>query len=557
LDHFEDRPKACLHFFVPLRRLIIGSTMRTKDTSLRKKFDFLVIGSGIAGLSFALKVAKHGSVCVINKQKLDDTTTVYAQGGISSVTYQPDDFEKHVNDTLIAGAGLCDPDVVRKVVTEAPEQIQQLMEWGTRFDKDKDGKFDLHREGGHSENRILHHKDNTGHEIQRALTHAVKSNPDITVLEDHFAVEIITQHHLGEKVNRWRKDIQCYGAYVLNRHSNAVETILAKVTLMASGGVGAVYQTTTNPTFATGDGVAMVYRAKGMVENMEFIQFHPTSLYNPKERPSFLITEAMRGFGGILKRKDGQRFMHKYDERENLAPRDIVARAIDSELKATGDEYVYLDVTHRDADEIKTHFPNIYQKCLALGIDITQEMIPVVPAAHYSCGGIKVDMVGRTSIHRLYAAGECSSSGLHGANRLASNSLLEAVVYSNAAAHDALEQIKNLNYCDRVPEWNDEGTSIPEEMVLITQSQKELEQIMSYYVGIVRSNLRLKRAMDRLEILYHETESLFQRSVVSEELCELRNTVQVGYLIIKMAQQRRESRGLHFTADYPYQIETT
>lgn len=529
--------------------------MRIKDTSLRKKFDFLVIGSGIAGLSFALKVAKHGSVCVINKQKLDDTTTVYAQGGISSVTYQPDDFEKHVNDTLIAGAGLCDPEVVRQVVMEAPAQIQQLMEWGTRFDKDKDGKFDLHREGGHSENRILHHKDNTGHEIQRALTHAVKSNPAITVLEDHFAVEIITQHHLGEKVNRWRKDIQCYGAYVLNRNSNTVETILAKVTLMASGGVGAVYQTTTNPTFATGDGVAMVYRAKGMVENMEFIQFHPTSLYNPKERPSFLITEAMRGFGGILKRKDGQKFMHKYDERENLAPRDIVARAIDSELKVTGDEFVYLDVTHREAEEIKTHFPNIYQKCLSLGIDITKEMIPVVPAAHYSCGGIKVDMVGRTSIHRLYAAGECSSTGLHGANRLASNSLLEAVVYSNAAAQDAIQQINQLSYCDRVPEWNDEGTSIPEEMVLITQSQKELEQIMSYYVGIVRSNLRLKRAMDRLEILYHETESLFQRSVVSEELCELRNTVQVGYLIIKMAQQRRESRGLHFNADYPNQLE--
>ncbi len=528
--------------------------MRKTDISRRKKYDFLIIGSGIAGLSFALKVAGHGKVCVITKHKLDETTTAYAQGGISSVTYQPDDFEKHINDTLNAGAGLCNPEVVRKVVTEAPEQIKQLMAWGTRFDKTQDGKFDLHREGGHSEHRILHHKDNTGFEIQRALTKAVKSNPNIDVLEDHFAVELITQHHLGEIVNKWRRDIECYGTYVLNRKTNRVETILSKVTLMATGGVGAVYQTTTNPIFATGDGIAMVYRAKGMVENMEFIQFHPTSLYNPKERPSFLITEAMRGFGGILKRRDGQKFMHKYDERENLAPRDIVARAIDNEMKTTGDDFVYLDVTHKPAEEIKTHYPNIYQKCLSLGIDITKEMIPVVPAAHYACGGIKVDVNGRSTIGRLYAAGECSSSGLHGGNRLASNSLLEAVVFADAAAKDARANISSYTFNDRVPEWNDEGTSITEEMVLITQSQKELEQIMSYYVGIVRSNLRLKRAMDRLEILYHETESLFQRSTVSEELCELRNTIQVGYLIIKHAQQRRESRGLHFNLDYPKQL---
>ena len=528
--------------------------MRKTDISRRKKYDFLIIGSGIAGLSFALKVAGHGKVCVITKHKLDETTTAYAQGGISSVTYQPDDFEKHINDTLNAGAGLCNPEVVRKVVTEAPEQIKQLMAWGTRFDKTQDGKFDLHREGGHSEHRILHHKDNTGFEIQRALTKAVKSNPNIDVLEDHFAVELITQHHLGEIVNKWRRDIECYGTYVLNRKTNRVETILSKVTLMATGGVGAVYQTTTNPIFATGDGIAMVYRAKGMVENMEFIQFHPTSLYNPKERPSFLITEAMRGFGGILKRRDGQKFMHKYDERENLAPRDIVARAIDNEMKTTGDDFVYLDVTHKPAEEIKTHYPNIYQKCLSLGIDINKEMIPVVPAAHYACGGIKVDVNGRSTIGRLYAAGECSSSGLHGGNRLASNSLLEAVVFADAAAKDAIANISSYTFNDRVPEWNDEGTSITEEMVLITQSQKELEQIMSYYVGIVRSNLRLKRAMDRLEILYHETESLFQRSTVSEELCELRNTIQVGYLIIKHAQQRRESRGLHFNLDYPKQL---
>ncbi len=530
--------------------------MRKTDTSRRKKYDFLVIGSGIAGLSFALKVADHGSVCIITKGSITESNTTYAQGGISAVTYKPDSFEKHINDTITAGAGLSNSEVVKKVVTEAPEIINQLVNWGTIFDKTSDGKYDLHREGGHTENRILHHKDNTGYEIQRALTDAVKKNKNIEVLENHFAVEIITQHHLGEIVNKWRKDIECYGAYVLNHNTNNVETILARVTLMATGGIGAVYHTTTNPPIATGDGIAMVYRAKGAIENMEFIQFHPTSLFNPRERPSFLITEAMRGFGGVLKRKDGARFMYKYDERENLAPRDIVARAIDNEMKTTGDDFVYLDVTHKKPEEIMEHFPNIYQKCNDMGIDITKEMIPVVPAAHYACGGIRVDTNGRSTISRLYAAGECSSTGLHGANRLASNSLLESVVYADAAAKDAVANFLLYNHCDRVPEWNDEGTSQPEEMVLITQSQKELEQIMSYYVGIVRSNLRLKRALDRLEILYHEIEDLYQRSVVSQRLCELRNTVQVGYLIIKTARQRKESRGLHFTIDYPNQLKT-
>ena len=528
--------------------------MRKTDTSKRKKYDFLIIGSGIAGLSFALKVAEHSSVCIITKKGLTESTTEYAQGGISSVTYHPDNFEKHIQDTITAGAGLNDIEVVRKVVTNAPEQIEQLLKWGTNFDKTDDGKFDLHREGGHSEFRVLHHKDNTGYEIERALSTVAKSHPNITILENYFAVEIITQHHLGEIVNKWRKDVECYGAYALNRTTNSVEVILARITLMATGGIGNVYQTTTNPSISTGDGIAMIYRAKGTIENMEFIQFHPTSLYNPKERPSFLITEAMRGFGGILRKKDGQKFMHRYDERENLAPRDIVARAIDNELKASGDEYVYLDVTHKDSEEIKQHFPNIYQKCLSLGIDITKEMIPVVPAAHYSCGGIKVDINGRSSISRLYAVGECSSTGLHGANRLASNSLLEAIVYADLAAKDALLNIKNYKFCDNIPDWNDEGTSQPEEMVLITQTQKELEQIMSYYVGIVRSNIRLKRALDRLEIIYHETEELYQKSVVSQQLCELRNTIQTGYLIIKMARNRKESRGLHYNLDYPGQL---
>ena len=525
--------------------------MRKADTSRRKKVDFLVIGSGIAGLSFALKVAEKGKVCMISKGRLDESNTSYAQGGISSVTYAPDNFEKHIEDTLTAGAGICDQDVVRHVVEKAPAQIEELLKWGVSFDKDPEGRYDLHREGGHSEHRILHHKDQTGYEIEQSLVKAVRNHPNIEVLENHFAVEIITQHHLGELVHRWRRDIECYGAYVLNRLTNCVETILSKVTMMASGGVGSVYQTTTNPTIATGDGIAMVYRAKGIVENMEFIQFHPTSLYNPKERPSFVITEAMRGFGGILKRRDGRKFMHKYDERESLAPRDVVARAIDNELKSTGDDYVYLDVTHKPAEEIKDHFPAIYEKCYSLGIDITQDYIPVVPAAHYACGGIKVDKDARTSIDRLYAAGECSCTGLHGANRLASNSLIEAIVYADSAARHASEVFESFAFQKDIPEWNDEGTSHPEEMVLITQSQKEIEQIMSYYVGIVRSNLRLKRALDRLEIIYHETEDLYQRSTVSQRLCELRNTIQVGYLIIKMARQRKESRGLHYNSDYP------
>ncbi len=522
---------------------------------MKREYDFLVIGSGIAGLSYALKVADYGKVAVVSKTELKETNTAYAQGGIASVTYDPDTFEKHINDTLIAGDGECNVEAVKKVVTEAPEQIKQLLQWGTDFDKKKDGQFDLHREGGHSEHRILHHKDNTGAEIQRALIEEVHSHPSIDVLEYHFAVDIITQHHLGKVTEPWMRDIECYGAYVLNKNTGAIETILAKTTMMATGGIGSVYHTTTNPLIATGDGIAMVFRAKGIIENMEFIQFHPTSLYNPSERPSFLITEAMRGYGGILRRQNGQEFMEEYDERGCLAPRDIVARAIDNELKLSGDEYVFLDVTHKSAEETRNHFPTIYNKCLSLGIDITKDMIPVVPAAHYLCGGIKVDLNGRSSINQLYATGECSSTGLHGANRLASNSLIEALVFSDAAANDAIETIKNIEINQRIPDWNDEGTSHPEEMILITQSNREVQQIMSKYVGIVRSNIRLNRAYDRLEVIYRETEKLYQDSKVSEKICHLRNKINVGYLIIKMARKRKESRGLHYTIDYPNKLE--
>ncbi|MCU4174154.1 L-aspartate oxidase [Carboxylicivirga sp. N1Y90] len=522
---------------------------------MAQEFDFLVIGSGIAGLSYALKVAEYGTVAVVSKTELKETNTAYAQGGIASVMYDPDTFEKHIEDTLIAGDGVCNIEAVRKVITEAPEQINQLLNWGTSFDKDSEGQFDLHREGGHSEHRILHHKDNTGAEIQRALISQIKNHPSITVMEHNFAVDIITQHHLGKVTEPWMRDIQCYGAYVLNKEIGKVETILAKTTMMSTGGIGSVYQTTTNPLIATGDGIAMVFRAKGIIENMEFVQFHPTSLYNLSVRPSFLITEAMRGYGGILRRINGEEFMHDYDSRGCLAPRDIVARAIDNELKLRGDEYVYLDVRHKDAEETKQHFPNIYKKCLSVGIDITKDMIPVVPAAHYLCGGIKVDLNGRSSINNLYATGECASTGLHGANRLASNSLIEALVFSDAAAKDAVKSIDKIEINKRIPTWNDEGTSHPEEMILITQSNKEVQQIMSKYVGIVRSNIRLDRAYDRLEVLYRETESLFQGSKVSEKICHLRNKINVGYLIIKMARKRKESRGLHYTIDFPDKLK--
>ena len=519
---------------------------------MTKEYDYLVIGSGIAGMSFALKVASEDHrVALVCKSRLEEANTALAQGGVASVTnLEVDDFDKHIHDTMVAGDWISDPAAVEKVVREAPSQIRQLIQWGVDFDRKEDGSFDLHREGGHSEFRILHHADNTGFEIQESLIKAVRENPCIDVLEDHFAVEIITQHHLGKFVTRRTPDITCYGAYILTPEGN-VDTYLAKVTLMATGGVGAVYLTTTNPLVATGDGIAMVYRAKGTVKDMEFIQFHPTALFHPGDRPSFLITEAMRGYGAILRNLKGERFMEKYDGRLELAPRDVVARAIDSEMKLHGDDHVFLDVTHKDPEETRRHFPNIYKKCLSLGIDITKDYIPVAPAAHYLCGGIKVDLNGESSIRRLYAVGECSCTGLHGGNRLASNSQIEAVVYADAAARHARGQIDHYTFRTDVPSWNDDGTRHPEEMVLITQSIREVNQIMGTYVGIVRSNLRLDRAWNRLDILYEETERLFKCSKVSREICELRNIINVGYLIMRQAKERKESRGLHYTLDYP------
>ena len=518
---------------------------------MRKEVDFLVVGSGVAGLCFALKAANFGKVCVVTKSKIDEGSTRYAQGGIASVVYQPDSYEKHIQDTMIAGDELSDRKIVELTIRESTERVMELVEWGVDFDKNQDGSFALAKEGGHSEFRVLHHKDITGYEIEEKLIQAAKKNKNIEILENRIALEIITQHHLGIEVTRRSTDITCYGAYVFNPETNRVSTVLAKVTMMATGGVGMVYEHTTNPRVATGDGVAMVYRAKGAVRGMEFVQFHPTSLYNPKESPSFLITEAMRGAGAVLKDANGVPFVEKYDKRGSLAPRDIVARAIDSEMKRQGVDHVYLDTTLIKQEEIFAHFPNIYAKCLSIGIDITKEMIPVVPVAHYSCGGIQTDEWGATSIRNLFASGECASTGLHGANRLASNSLLEAVVFSHRACVKAVEMLPTLDFCREVPDWDSEGTVLNEEMVLITQERKELQTIMSSYVGIVRSDLRLQRAFDRLEILYRETEDLYKKSVVIPEICELRNLINIGDLIVRHAMARKESRGLHYSLDYP------
>lgn len=509
------------------------------------------MGSGIAGLTFALKACRYGKVTVITKGKLEDSNTKYAQGGIASVFSKPDNFEKHINDTLIAGAGICDEEVVRMVVSEAPERIKDLIGLGVPFDKKEDGSYDLAREGGHSEYRILHHKDKTGEAIEKTLIEKIRNEPDIEIFENHFAIEVLTQHHLGEVVKRNYPGIKCYGAYVADLVNQNVITFLSKITVVATGGIGNVYLTTTNPEIATGDGIAMVYRAKGTIENMEFIQFHPTSLFDPKTRPSFLITEALRGYGAVLKNMKGESFMDRYDSRGSLAPRDIVVRAIDTEMKIWGDDHVWLDCTHLKAEGLKYNFPTVYNHCLTRGIDITKDMIPVVPAAHYSCGGVKVDMNGQSNIDRLYAIGEVSSTGLHGANRLASNSLIEAVVYAHRATIHSAERLGKLDFEENIPNWDYKGTTHLEEMVLITQSLKELQGIMSNYVGIVRSDLRLDRALIRLEILYEETENLYKGSLISQKICELRNLINVGYIIIKFARNRKESVGLHYSINYP------
>lgn len=516
-----------------------------------KKVDFLVIGSGIAGLSFALKAAKHGKVLIVTKSNEDESNTKYAQGGVAVVVDKDDSFEKHIEDTLIAGDGLCDKKIVDIVVKEGPQRIAEIIKYGINFDKDQKGVYDLAKEGGHSEHRVLHYKDITGYEIESVLLKQIHENDNIEILTHYFCLELITQHHLGVHVDKSTENINCYGIYAFNTERNDVEKILAHATIMASGGAGHIYSSTTNPVIATGDGMAMVYRAKGKLRNMEFIQFHPTALYHPGEYPAFLISEAVRGFGGVLRRKSGEEFMYDYDKRGSLASRDIVARAIDSEMKKSGEDFVYLDIRHRDKADLLAHFPNIYAKCLSIGIDMTKDLIPVTPAAHYMCGGIMVDEYGRSSIRNLYAVGECSSTGLHGANRLASNSLLEAPVFAHRIYEHASAHYKDNTIPDDIPDWNDHGVVQSNEDILVTHNLRETQKLMSDYVGIVRSDFRLERAMRRLYLLHQETEEFYKANKVSVKLCELRNVIQVAFVVIKSAMSRKESRGLHYTTDYP------
>ena len=518
--------------------------------------DYLVIGSGIAGLSFALKAAEHGSVAVITKKEQAESNTNYAQGGIAAVFAPDDSFDLHVADTLEAGAGLCHREVVGLVVKEAPEMVQELAAWGVRFTNERrlDGKekLALGREGGHSKHRIVHAADLTGQEIERALAEAVEARENISVYENHIAIDLITEHHLfGVKLERQER-ITCWGAYALDVKTGQMKKFLTKVTLLASGGTGNVYLHTTNPSIATGDGIAMAYRAGTAVCNLEFMQFHPTALYHP-EANSFLVSEAVRGYGGVLINSQGERFMEKYHEMKSLAPRDVVARAIDQELKKSGEPCVFLDVTHKDPEQTKRRFPNIYKRCKSLNIDMTEEPIPVVPSAHYMCGGIKTDLNGRTQIDGLHVAGEVAFTGLHGANRLASNSLLEALVFSDRAYRDSVGRATDRRFSFPViPEWNEENTFNAEEWVILSHDRDEIRRLMWDYVGIVRSDFRLKRAHRRIGIIAQEIEDFYRKTKVTNDLIELRNIATVAGLMVHSALIRKESRGLHFNSDYPH-----
>ena len=524
------------------------------------KTDVLVIGSGIAGLYSAIKISEFAEVILVTKKDKSESNTNYAQGGIASVLDPNDSFENHIKDTLIAGAGLCDRKTVEILVKEGPDRIMELVEIGTGFTL-KDGKLDLVREGGHSFSRIVHAKDLTGKEVERALIEKAANTQNIKIIENTLAIDLITEHNVTDLRHLPISSRHCWGAYVLENSSGKVIKITSKATILATGGIGQVYFHTTNPSIATGDGFAMAYRAGAKMGNMEFIQFHPTSFYDPKPdnkaTHSFLISEAVRGFGGILRNGSGDAFMHRYDPRKELAPRDIVARAIDTEMKKKGEDFVYLDITHKEKSQILDHFPNIYQNCLNRGVDITSNFIPVVPAAHYICGGVCVDEYSRTTLTGLYAVGEVSMTGVHGANRLASNSLLEALVFAQRAANDIRKNINDFPGCaEHIPDWDDSGTLTADEKVLITHGARELKQLMSDYVGIVRSNLRLDFASRRINLLYNEIEEFYKKTKVFDSLIELRNLVTSGYLIVKSAVLRKESRGLHYTLDYPLTDET-
>jgi L-aspartate oxidase len=518
----------------------------------RYQSDYLVIGAGVAGLNFALQIARYGKVNVISKTTLGETNTSYAQGGIASVFKDYDSSQSHISDTLIAGAGLCHLDSVEIMVKEGPERIKDLIEWGVNFTrKEQSSEYDLAREGGHSVNRIFHVKDYTGAEIQRVLIERVKENPNITIFEDHYAIELITEHHV-------RGNLQaafniCFGAYIFSKEDRQVHVFHSNYTILATGGASRVFKYSTNPESATGDGVAMAYRAGVRIANMEFIQFHPTALFHPGNR-LFLISEALRGHGGILRNLGGEVFTKNYDERGDLAPRDIVSRAIDSEMKKRREEHVWLDMTHFPADETRSRFPQIYKHCYEkINLDITKDPIPVVPAAHYLCGGIMTSLNGQTSMQNLFAVGEVAHTGVHGANRLASNSLLEALVFSKKAA-EKLTTKRSRNFSSVIiPDWDETGVLNLDEWFLVKHNLKQIQNLMWDYVGIVRSKQTLERAFRRVKLIYEETEDYYQRTKITPDLLELRNVSAIAYVIILCALRRNESRGCHFMTDFPTQ----
>jgi L-aspartate oxidase len=518
------------------------------NTNTPKQFDVLIIGSGAAGLSLALRLPESIRVAVIAKRGLSEGNTYYAQGGISAVLDVEDSIDSHVQDTLEAGAGLCDEQTVRLVVEKGPENIQWLLDEGVDFTRDKPmgGGYHLTREGGHSHRRVIHAKDATGQEVESRLESQVKARRNISLFEQHNAIDLIMGGKQGIEEN------PCLGAYILNKKSNRVETFVAKFTVLATGGASKVYLYTSNPDVSTGDGIAMAWRAGCRVANMEFIQFHPTCLYHPHAK-SFLITEALRGEGGRLLLADGTRFMPQFDRRAELAPRDIVARAIDHEMKRIGADCVYLDISHKPAEFIREHFPNIHAKCLEFGIDITTDPIPVVPAAHYTCGGVITDLKARTDVPNLFAIGETSYTGLHGANRMASNSLLECLVYAQQAAWDIERRLPSAAEPPEVTPWDESRVTDSDEEVVVSHNWNELRHFMWDYVGIVRSNKRLERAKRRINLLRHEIKEYYSNFRVTNDLLELRNLVEVAYLIIHSAQHRKESRGLHFNIDFPRQ----